>query len=514
MAIGTTTPRDQLDRLLAFLRRSMRYWWLVAIITLVGSALVAALALRAKPKYLSEAKLFYNERISSSLLQGRDVIQQTRNLGDRYRELLLARPQLTKIITELNLLPEVVESDGLEVAIEELIQQIQFRVRGTNMFHIQFTNDNPEAAQAAVAMMTDLLVAEDRRLRRENAFATKNFLLEEKAKVNEELTKRTKELNKFLAEHPEFAMDASQGAQGATGAGIRAAAQGKSSEPIDRETASDPRLFALERQRRRLKSRLEAPEPSAERPKKTSEQIEAESAVREAKNELEAAQRDLDNKLSILQPAHPDVVRAKSRVANAEKRHQQALAAVPPDLPAAGPIDRKALQEELINVERQIAATKVKIRQENPGAQPVEEQVDAPQTEEENWVVELETEFVRLNQAVGEARRRVDRLDQSLSEAELTASQQMAEEGAVLTLLDPANLPTKPQGKSPLILIAVGIMAFMVIGAVLALALALVDDRIYGAGDLEHLGIAPVMVVIPKRRQLRRITKRVKGRGR
>lgn len=513
MAIGTTTPRDQLDRLLAFLRRSMRYWWLVGIITFVGGALVAALALRAKPKYLSEAKLFYNERISSSLLQGRDVIQQTRNLGDRYRELLLARPQLTKIITELQLLPEVVDGDGMEVAIEELRQLIQFRVRGTNMFHIQFTYENPEAAQAAVAMMTELLSAEDRRLRRDNASDTKNFLLEEKAKVNEELTKRTKELNKFLAEHPEFAMDATQGAQAATGAGIRAAAQGKTTEPIDREIAADPRLFALERQRRRLKDRLEAPDPSAERPRKSPEQIEAENLVREAKNELEAAQRDLENKLSVLQPAHPDVVRAKSRVSNAEKRHQQALAAVPPDLPSAGPIDRRALQEELLNVERQIAATRAKIRQENPGQAPQEEQPEQAQ-EEENWVVELETEFVRLNQAVGEARRRVDRLDASLSEAELTASQQMAEEGAVLSILDPANLPTKPQGKSPLILIAVGIMAFMVIGAVLALALALVDDRIYTAGDLDHLGIAPVMVAIPKRRQLKRTTKRVNVRGR
>jgi hypothetical protein len=191
---------------------------------------------------------------------------------------------------------------------------------------------------------------------------------------------------------------------------------------------------------------------------------------------------------------------------------------VPPAAPPPPPVDRNALQGELQKVERQIASTRAAIRDEqgdpepgagdSPGAPGASDAPDAPDamdqaTDSENWVVALETEFARLVQEVEEARRRSTKLDVSLSEAEITASQQMAEEGAVLAVIDPANLPSRPRGKGPIFLTAAGIFVFGVLGCALALGLALVNDRIYTAGDLEQLGIAPVMVVIPRARKRR-----------
>jgi uncharacterized protein involved in exopolysaccharide biosynthesis len=516
MAIGTHTPRDKFDLLIAFVRRTMRYWWLIAIITFVGGALAVVFALKQKPKYLSEAKIFYNERIQSSVLQGREYGVNTKNLGFQYQEMLLARTNMVKIIEALDLHAMIRAKQGLDAGIEEFKKQAAFKVRGTGMFNISYLSEDADEAQKVASMMVDTLLAEDVRVRREQASATMNFLLEQKAKINKELDKRQRELARFLSEHPEFALDTASGGASTPGASIRGAqAQakngGQASLPLPDNI--DPRLLALERQRRRIRDRLATPDNQAgSTPRKTPEQLDAERLVEEADRDLKRAKRELEDRLSRLQPAHPDVIRAQSEVAAAQQRLDRTRTQVPPALPRAEPVNREALQEELAQIEREIANTKARIRREQ-GEDVVIEGDDASTdiSQEENWVVALETDFARLSQAVDEQRKRLESTDASLSRAEISASQQMAEQGAVLTIIDPPNRPTMPQGKGRAILAAAGTAVFVMLGTLLALALALVDDRIYGAGDLERLAIAPVAVVVPRQRKaglLRRLFRR------
>ena len=501
MAIGSVTPRDQLDRIIVYLRRAMRYWWLVGIIAMVGGTLTTALALKAKPQYVSQARLLHNERLDSKLLLGRDAATRSRNLGLKYQELLLAKPQLEKVITELNLLQDVVEKDGMDAAIGELKPLIKFQVRGSNMFNISFTSASPEVAQKVSAMLTEILTSEDRRLSQDKAVLTKEFLIKQKAERSAELAKRQREHYKFLAENPAFALDTTTG----PGAAVRAAAgDGKNPGPVGTiETKeTDPRLTPLFRHKRRIKASLDAPEKPKGRVTKTPEEMEAERAVRTAKDVLARAKNDLESKQARFHPAHPSVRAAQQKVAEAEQRLERAEATVPPPPPKQTKKDRDELQKELTEIERKIASVRAQIRREkntkkdgDPDSQP-----EAPIVEEEpeNEIVMLENQQARLTDAVAEARRRVNETDTALSKAEIKASQQLADEGAVLSVIEPPSLPGKPEGKGPIMLIIAGFLGFTVFGVVLSMALALVDDRLYTAGDLENLGIAPVVVAIPK----------------
>jgi capsular polysaccharide biosynthesis protein len=516
MAIGTHTPRDKFDLLIAFVRRTMRYWWLIGIITFVGGALAVVFALKQKPKYLSEAKIFYNERIQSSVLQGRDFGVNTKNLGFQFQEMLLSRTNVVKIIEGLDLHAKTRAKQGLDAGIEEFRKEAAFKVRGTGMFHISYLSEDADLSQKVASMMVDTLLAEDERVRREQASATMNFLLEQKAKINKELDKRQRELATFLSEHPEFALDTAAGGAAATpGASIRGA-QAKGGSPSALPPLPDnidPRLNALERQRRRIRDRLATPDTQGgSTPRKTPEQLEAERLVEEADRELRRAKRELEDRLSRLQPAHPDVIRAQSEAAAAQQRLDRAKTQVPPAPPKAEPVNREALQEELAQIEREITNTKNRVRREQGEDVVIEDEDTTTEIgQEENWVVALETEFARRHQAVEEQRKRLESTDSSLSRAEISASQQMAEQGAVLTIIDPPNRPTMPQGKGRAILAAAGTAVFVMLGTLLALALALIDDRIYGAGDLERLAIAPVAVVVPRQRKaglLRRLFRR------
>ncbi len=117
-----TTARDRLDQLIRFGHRASRYWWLTAGVIIIGGVLSVLFAMSRPKMYQSGAVLYYQERLQTSLLQNRDTSTQHRNIGERYREILLARSSLVEIVRDptINPLPDVVDSEGEEAAVEEL----------------------------------------------------------------------------------------------------------------------------------------------------------------------------------------------------------------------------------------------------------------------------------------------------------------------------------------------------------------------------------------------------------
>lgn len=485
----TMTPRDRLQRLVDLGRKSLRYWWLVVVFALAGGALSLAFALIRPKNYQSYAVLFYQERIRSSLLYNREE-QIQRNIGDRYRELLLARGQLAQIVSDpaLNPFPD---EDDIEVAIDELREKIKFEARGANAFRITYTDSNPERAKRVTEKLTKLLQDKDEFLRKDQARVTVEFAIKQKEEAAAELAKHELALASFLAKHPEFAQEATQAPAAGTlageGASIRAVQNQKAN--LKSENA---RLYALERQRQRIQARLDAPKdaPPIRIPApRTPERIAAEAAVTEARSRLLAANRELDNALMKYTEQHPTVVNARMRVADAQEQLKRAQAAVPPDVETtiapATEADRTKLQQELARLEAQIAAEQ---KRGNKGGSAADATT--------NWVVQLETEHATLRRTVTEARERVEALADSVFRAQMDANQKLADTGAVLSVVDPAFRPVKPTGPGKTLITLAGFALFLALGTGLAVGLAVIDDRVYRRTDLEELGIA-VLAVIP-----------------
>jgi uncharacterized protein involved in exopolysaccharide biosynthesis len=484
----TLTPREQIERILDLVRRAARYGWLVIAITAVGGGLSVLLALSRPHQYESETVLFYRELISQSVLQGREVVQSSNTLSARFKEMLLARSNLVHVVKKFNLFPEVVASDGEVAAADLLRMRISFRDKGAGTFRITYKGDTPKEAQKVCQYLAERLKQADNELRQEQAQVTKTFLEGEKKEADEELKERERAMAEFLSKHPEFAQESPGGS--ASGAGIRAAQQKKSSAPA----AGDAGLGALERQRRRIQARLanpDAPIPAPPPPRATAEPAE----IKAARRDVEEAQRELQEKLGQFTDKHPDVVSARNRLASAQqalRRLEAGLPAVSEEQAAPLPIDRGALQRELAKVEREIAA----YRSRQGG--------NVPKSTVADDVVNLETEWARVERVVEEARERTSSLESRVFTADITASSEFAE-AAQLSVIDEAYLPHTPAGKPRKMLVIAGGLLFAGLGVALALALALVDDRIYRRYDLERLGVAPVLVVVPadKRRKVR-----------
>ena len=77
------TPRDRLDALLDYVRRTLRYWWVAALMVVGGGALTTLYALRQKPLYASQSVLVHRQRIQAVVLGGRDASPSLRS-GPRH----------------------------------------------------------------------------------------------------------------------------------------------------------------------------------------------------------------------------------------------------------------------------------------------------------------------------------------------------------------------------------------------------------------------------------------------
>lgn len=479
MALTPITPRDRVQKLVDLARKTGRYWWLVAVFAVAGAALSLAFAVTRPKKFQSWATLFYQERIQSQLLSPGREEAATRNIGDRYREILLARPQLDQIIADPALDPFTHENDP-ELKIDKLRLAIRFVSRGASAFRIEYTDSDPDRARRVTDKLTKLLREKEESLRNDQAAETVAFASKQLQGESATLQKREQALNEFLAKHPEFVADA--GVAQSEGALIR---------KVNKPVAGNPRLSVKERQLQRIQARLDAPPnaaPVAVSLPPTPERIAAEAAVTDANRELHAAQRELDDVLSKFTDKHPSAIKAQERVNSAKERLRQAQnqvpAAVETIVQPATPEDRARLEKELAQLQSEIADEKSKSSKSS----------EADNTTKR--VVQLEIDNTNLRRAVGEQRERVQVLADGLFRATMDANQKLAEQGGRLSVVDPAFKPIQPSGPGKTIFMMAGMLLFVTLGLSLAVALAVIDDRLYRRVDLDQLGI-PVLAVIP-----------------
>jgi hypothetical protein len=488
MALSPITPRDRLQRLVDLARKTWRYWWLVTVFAVVGVGLSLAFAVTRPRSFLSWTTLFYQERIQSQLLSpNREEVAQ-RNIGDRYRELLLARKQLEQIINDPTLDPFPKERD-VDLKIDKLRLAVRFAARGAMAFRIEYTDSDPDRAKRVTDRLTKLLQETEEGMRNEQAAETVAFATKELDVESAELRRRDQAYKEFLAKNPEFVQDAS-GAQN-EGASIRAARASKT------PTATAPRLSGKERQLQRIMAMLnaspDAPPINISSPP-TPERLEALAKVQAAKRELDAAKRELDAVLSKYTDKHPSAIKAQEQVTSATQALRQAESAVPSEVET---VVRPATPEIRANLERERQQLEAAIREEQSkaGKPNTGVAVVAPDDTEKR-VVRLETENTELRSKRDEQRARVQSLTESAFRAKMDANQKLAEQGGRLSIVDPAFKPLRPNGPGKTIFLMAGTILFLTLGMAFAIAFAVLDDRLYRRADLDYLGVS-VLAVIP-----------------
>jgi uncharacterized protein involved in exopolysaccharide biosynthesis len=483
---ASTGAGVELARMLTMLRRAISNWKPSAAILVVGLGAGLAVALLKPPTYRSETIVIYRQGVRLNQEGGGSSL----TLGVRLQEILLARSRLEALSAELDLYQDTKLKLGSIEAVEEFRKDVRFQPRSTDTFSISYRGRDPETVQKVTARLAQSLIEENQRLRIEQSRVQREFLEAEKSRTDIELKDKELELARFLADHPEFALD-----QNASSSGV--AIRAKEKERTAASSIRDTSIDALRRQSARLDAAI-AGDASAAIASDIPVDPQLEQARQRAEGELASARAELNAKRASFTEQHPDVRAATARVSEAQNRLKAAEDRVREARAAAAgartSADPEAAKRELREKKRRIDG-EISLR-EKKLADGVKDAQTKSESGEVNSIVDLETEWARLSRGVSEGRDQLTELERNYFRAQIEASSSLGGYSDQVVVLDPAYTPTRPEppGKTLIMVMAAGASGFFAM--VIAFLRALLDDRIYEESDLSRVG--PVLAVVPR----------------
>lgn len=501
-----SNAHDILARALQLVRRSLTFWPAIVVAVTLGVAAFFLAPIVVPPVYQSSAVLLYRDVIQPESLLGSSSSgsESSRARDSRLREMLLSRTTLEPIIRHEHLFNDLVETRGMVEAVEAVRLATKCQISEGGTFNISYQGQSPEQAHNVVEALAKSLVEQAKKYSADQAETTRSFLQAQLDTSATELAKAEQKLAEFLALHPEFALE--QGGQANTaGAAIRAGSrdQQASLAALAMDRASDP-TSTLRRQAVRLEARIRDIESGRSRPgpPTAAHSINPELTTRleNAQRNVARARENLSEKQAKFTAKHPDVVSAQAqlnmalddlKVARSRVEAAQAQADVMRKQADDATSSNKAqaiasLKRELNQVLAALARSQSKSEDQHDDSSTIAAQ------NESNSIVALETEWTSVNRDAATARERNDQLQRQLFRASMMAKAQTSGDGSRIVVVDAPFKPVRPIRRGKKTIGAVAFLLVSMLGALVALGLALIDDRVFDEVDLKKLDIGPL----------------------
>jgi uncharacterized protein involved in exopolysaccharide biosynthesis len=464
--------------LASLLSRAVRSAWVGLVVLALGLTGTMVWALSTKRLYRSEAVIVYERGVQTGALSAEE---SPRQISTRILDMMTARHRLEGLIKSMKLYPVIVEQRNVVEAIEEMRKHISVGGREGYTYRTSFDGDSRETAQKVLDTLVKGVVEEENQRRIKDAEETRKFIDTERKRADEDLKGKEAALATFLSAHPGLAGDSA-----APGATTRAKTR-------EQDSAMGGEITQLEMQRAQLEDAIAN---ALRKPGGGVSDLGADpvlvAARARAHSELESAQTNLAEKEAHFTNEHPDVKAAKRRLADAEaavRRAEAAVVASKASTPGPHLADDGgsvgSLRRALAAVSTQIAA----LRARNTGTR-----IDG----NGKSTVDIDTEWLRLDRALKEARDRQMQLESKQFQVQLAATLMAEGQGGRLVIADPPFRPLRPVagGRFKIALVG-GAMSLML--ALLAVSvLAAFDDRLYGARDIQRVVNDEIVVVVPR----------------
>ena len=482
--------KPQLEDYIAFLWR--RKWWiLLPFIAITGLGLVGVHHL---PKLYRSTTLIMlvPQRVPPEYI--RPTVTTT--VEERLQSIatqVLSRTNLELIIEEFKLYPELRNTKSKEEVVEFMRSNIEIELkrgqkgksRGETVdaFELSFSHSDPRTAMLVTNRLASFFIEQNLKLREQQAESTAAFLADQLKKVEAELAAREKEIAEFKVKHMGVLPE-----QTPANLGMLQQLQIQYQRLNDSIRSAEDRKALYMTQLMELKKAMEAP----------SEVVEYYAEAPSAVEQLEAALTQLRGKYT---ERHPDIVALKKRLEEAKAGGSS--------LPQTG--DKKGaprrsspprqpsgqLQNAILNVQAQLAATESEIRQ----LRMEEVKLKARIREYEERIEtapKVEQMMTDLTRGYENTKKVYESLLAKKLEAEQARAMEQRQQGEQFRVLDPAQLPTKPwkpdMRKMTILCIAMGLAA----GLGLGLLVEYRDSSFKDPDDLEAFTGLKVIAVLPR----------------
>jgi len=461
-------------------------WWIILLACVTWAvALVVTVVLPAK--YRSETVIIIDQPKVSSQFVTPSVSFDVQERLQSLTEQIESRTRLLRIIDNFHLYGK----QPNQVASDEMVQRMRNditidlvkspgRAEEISAFKISYSAPSAVIAQEVTGQLTSQFIGEETRNQQELAQDTTEFLDSQLADARKDLEEQEKVLGQFrsqyLGELPE---------QLGSNVQILSGLQGRL------QSATDA-LHQAEQQRLYLVSILGQSKTSGT-------EVGSSSSTPTLDQQLDRMKAELADKLTHYTPQHPDIVRLKEQMANAERLKQQVEEDIKagrrnPDLPSLAQSPTISATAQL---EGQLKANELEIAHRKDEIKLLEGQI-AQYEGRLNLTPVREQQLAALDRNHKQSQTNYESLLAKKLQSEMATNLEKKQQGQTFRMIDPPSLPQKPYWPNRLAFALGGLVGGTLLGIALCVVLQTISPRIYQEQQLADIDVqTPLLIIIP-----------------
>lgn len=484
MEVGMIENRElNLDDYLAMLRRRLK---VIVIPVLLAPLAGFLISFAFPPRYTSQSLVLVEEQ---KVPEGYVKPVVTEDIGQRIATMeqqVLSQNRLQPMIDRLGLakgrnVDEVMEEIRQNISIGQV--QSEIAVSNPNRsgqgdlpgFYVNFTAENPRAAQQVCTELTSMLLEENLKAREQVAESTTDFLARQVDQAKRDLDERDAKLAAFKKQYMgQLPGDEDNNIKLLMGLNSQLDAYTQELNRAQQDRAYTETLLA--------------------------QQLAAWKASRTSVDpqSLEKKLADLQSQLVSLQAHytddHPDVAKTKSDIAEVKRKLAEMNAAAPPgaDTTVKSPSEPAEIQQLRLQIHQYDQA----IAQASREQKRLQDQI---RTYQSRLALSpgVEEQYKRLTRDYDMAQKFYNDLLAKKSESEMQTDMERRQQGEQMRLLNPASLPDSPSFPNRLTFAGGGLGVGLALGLGLAIWLEMRDKAIRTEQDVLAVLDLPTLVSVP-----------------
>lgn len=483
-----------------------RRWWLVAVPPLLTLFVALLYSSKQTDMYQSDMLISIDpQRVPDAFVRSTVTMETDRRL-DSLQVQVLSRTALAEMVEKFNLYPEerarLPIEDVLTLMRQNITVDLQFaaRPRAGQMqptaFHVRFTYDDPKIAAKITQELGSLFVSQNLKDRGTLAGATSKFLESQLAESRAKLEAQDAKLESFRQRYGKELPTQMQSNM-----------QALSSSQLQAQSLVES--IARDRDRKQMLERLyreRANEPVAARPAAATPEQNAVAALTQTnQQQLATARAQLASLEQRYRADHPDVARAKRRVAEleplaaSEARPSTATAttttaaATSPTVAGLDPDRRENLRQmmaEIESLDRQVAFKESEETRVRGEISEYQRRLEA--------VPGLESEWVKLTRDYETMQTAYRDLLTKSTAAQVATDLESQDIGERFRIVDEAAVPVHPLPSMRMRYNAIGFGVGLALGLAIAALLELRDRTFRSESDILEVMGMPVLAIVPR----------------
>ena len=473
-----------------------RQWWLILPLFLTWAVVMLTVRF-IPPKYRSETVIIVEQqRIPEQYVVPNVAIDLQQRLQSMTQQ-ILSRTRLLGIIDSFHLYQHDRTNPDADPPVEQMRRDIKIdlvqapgRPWELSAFKISYSAENPALAQQVTQKLSSLFIEENLHNRQQLSEDTTKFLENQLEDARKNLAAQEERLRDFkttyLGELPEQLQTNIQ-----ILSGLQSRLQA-ATEALDQANQQKLYLESLLSQYKTVRSQL-----SARRDDSNMDPLSIDDQLSKLKAELtNLSSRDT--------PKHPDVIRLKQQIADAQRLKQQ-MDAEPKSEKAyegTGDIGRPKSVSDLqvmspmLQVESQIKSNQLEIANRKQEIKRLEAQIDMHQTRL-NLTPVREQQLAAITRDHEQSRTNYESLLNKKMQSEMATNLEKRQEGEQFRIIDPPNFPQRPYYPDRFKFSLFGLIAGIVLAAGIAGFVEMNDPCINSEEDLLTVTPIPILVAIP-----------------